>query len=111
MLNGLIPLWISPLQCTKVYTGTLNGATMLNDLLHWIPPCNAQKFIQVHQMELPCFITIDITLDPTFAVHISYTGTLNGATINDLISHWIPPLQRTEVYTGTLFRSPMLNDL
>ena len=31
--------------------------------------------------------------------------------LNDLIPNWIPPLQRTDVYTGTLNGAPMLNDL
>ena len=40
-----------------------------------------------------------------------YTGTLKGAPmLNDLIPHWIPPLQSTEVYTGTLDGAPLFYD-
>ena len=120
MLNGLIPLWISPLQCTKVYTGTLNGPTMLNDLVpYWIQPLqrtevytgtlyrspmlddlrscigghlyNAQRFIQVHYMELPCFMTIDSSLDPIFIMHRSLYRYFKWSFPVKWL--WNPPLQ------------------
>ena len=55
---------------------------------------------------------IDITLDPTFAVQISLNLYIKRSSyVERTYSHWILPLQRTEVYTGKLKGAPMLNDL